>query len=104
MKAISAKIFRLPFSPHTSQQPSMQEGWMKAGSAPIVQLPHNPHTSQQPFVGSDVKESIRSLVSFRDVFVDRKRIQFGCKIMEGTCKRVKCECLLDNYFLFPCSF
>ena len=28
-------------------------------------------------------------MSIRDVFVDRKRIQFGCKITEG--EKVKCE-------------
>ena len=40
-------------------------------------------------MGSDLNKSIRSLMSIRDVFVDRKRIQFGCKITEG--EKVKCE-------------
>ena len=61
----------------------LQKGWMKAGSMQIVQLPHSPRTSRQPSMGSDLNKSIRSLMSFRDVFVDRKRIQFGCKITEG---------------------
>ena len=40
--------------------------------------------SRQPSVScSDVKGSVYSLLTLRDIFVDRKRIQFGCKIMEG---------------------
>ena len=33
---------------------------------------------------SDLNKSIRSLMSFRDIFVDRKRIQFTSKLTEGT--------------------
>ena len=47
------------------------------------------HCSRQPSVScSDVmRGSVYSLITLRDIFVDRKRIQFGCKIMEGKEKR-----------------
>ena len=45
------------------------------------------HCSRQPSVSySEMRGSIYSLITLRDIFVDRKRIQFGCKIMEGTVK------------------
>ena len=43
------------------------------------------HCSRQPSVSySEMRGSVYSLITLRDIFVDRKRIQFGCKIMEGT--------------------
>ena len=47
-------------------------------------LPSSPRHSRNVSMGSDLlNKSIRSLISFRDVFVDRKRIQFISKVMEG---------------------
>ena len=50
---------------------------------PIAMLPSSPRHSRNVSIGSDLNRSIRSLISFRDVFVDRKRIQFSSKVMEG---------------------
>ena len=41
-------------------------------------------------------QDLRSLSMLRDIFVDRKRIQFGCKTMEGN----NC-CLHFMYFVIP---
>ena len=48
----------------------------------IVQAP-NGRTGRNLSLASNLNLSIRSLMSFRDVFVDRKRIQFNAKLMEG---------------------
>ncbi|XP_019853782.1 PREDICTED: tyrosine-protein kinase RYK-like [Amphimedon queenslandica] len=51
---------------------------------PFTPFPPFPHPGvRHPSMGSILNSSIRSLMSFRDIFVDRKRIQFNAKLMEG---------------------
>ena len=50
---------------------------------PIPILPSSPRHSRNMSIVSDFNKSIRSLISFRDIFVDRKRIQFTSKVIEG---------------------
>ena len=52
---------------------------------PITNLQTSPRNSRSSFTNpaSDFNKSIRSLQSFKDLFVDRKRISMGHIIQEG---------------------
>jgi RYK receptor-like tyrosine kinase len=44
---------------------------------------HGSAGSAKGRIGSDISQSLMSLLPYRDVFVDRKRIQFNAKLLEG---------------------
>ena len=54
------------------------------GQLAITNLPGSPRHSRSSFtMPNEIQKSLRSLHSFKDIFVSRKRIAFGPVITEG---------------------
>ena len=73
--------------------------WPHSRPMPSLPVPHQRGFRQHSLSRSEVSRSILSLITLRDIFVDRKRIQFGCKIMEGE-KKTTCTCTCTVYVLY----
>ena len=74
------------FIDSTILQPDTWNSRSTVPQFPIPILPSSPRHSRNISIVSDFNKSIRSLISFRDIFVDRKRIQFTSKVIEGKIK------------------
>lgn len=83
---VLAQIHQSSSTLHNRPHIYIADTWNSRSTVPQFPIPilsSSPHHSRNVSIVSDFNKSIRSLISFRDIFVDRKRIQFTSKVIEG---------------------